>query len=195
MNSPKCFVIVALIGFAVVDAVTFNLKESIREAFRDDSDVPSWLTSLNEGFEQLNDALNTTNNRLSKLSRKYKKLETDFSTSKSELSAAKASIKALQSGQLNCESDENQFNLQISSTSQEHKFTYQGNYPNQRSVAYALIKALNTANGDEKKSITFDIDLDENEPTSFKLLFQLYSNDLADNASVTLKVRWMVCGN
>ena len=51
------------------DAATFNLKESIREAFGDDSDVPSWLTSLGEGFEQLNDALNTTNNRLSKLSK------------------------------------------------------------------------------------------------------------------------------
>jgi len=153
---------------------------------------------LGEGFEQLNDDLNTTNNRLSKLSKKYKKLETELSTSKSELSAAKASIKALQSGQLTCESDENQFSLKISGTSQEHKFTYKGNYPNQRSVAYALIKALNTDDNNDdnkKKSITFDIDLDENEPTFFKLLFQLYSNDLADNASVTLKVRWMVCGN
>ena len=192
MNSPKCFVIVALIGFAVVDAATFNLKESIREAFGDDSDVPSWLTSLGEGFEQLNDALNTTNNRLSKLSKKYKKLETELSTSKSELSAAKASIKALQSGQLVCESGEKQFNLKTGGTGQTIKFDFKGNYP-KRSIAYAPIKFLNHA--EPKKSITFDIDLLEEKPTFFRLQFQLYSNDLTADSKVITKVRWMVCGN
>jgi len=149
---------------------------------------------LGEGFEQLNDDLNTTNNRLSKLSKKYKKLETELSTSKSELSAAKASIKALQSGQLVCESGENQFYLKISGTLQEEKFTYKGNYP-KRSIAYAPIKFVSQAAAEVAKSITFDVDLIEDKPTFFKLQFQLYSNDLTDDSAVIAKVRWMVCGN